>query len=204
MPTPAYIGNTDFRIVSVEEQAARNGPDGLTISLIGRSTALAVEFKKYVKGSVAAGYPYMYLDQKSSTDSGPVANIVLNYIGALDQTLRDGGRIDTSDSISRQSVTLTTNEDENVSFFYYAQQTTTRWMHYGSTAPLSPKFRVTVPTTVPTNQLFGPNPPNYTGKVKGSYKITGRLAQFDRPEIARGVYMVTESWDIQIEPVTTE
>lgn len=202
MPTPAYIGGTDFRIVGTEETSSRTGPSGLTITLKGRATALQSELLKYPAGSKPNGYNHMYLDTKSSTDRGPLSEIVLNYIGSLSNTLQEGGRISTSDSISRQSVSITTDEDENVSFFYYAQQTTTVWLYYGPFAPASPRYRISIPTTVPLNQLFGPNPSNFTGSIKGQYKIQGRLAQFDRPEVAPGVYVVTESWDVMIEPIS--
>ena len=203
MPTPSSVGTTDFRIISVDEKASRGGIDGLTIVLKGKATGLAAAFASYAKGDVASGYPYMYLEDKSSIDRGPVAEITLNYIGALTRTVANNGRIDTSDSISRQSVSLNTTDDEDVSFSYMAQQTTTRWIYYGDTPPQSPRFRITVPSTISVAQLFGPNPPKYTGSLAGRKEVVGRLSQFDRAEIARGVYLVTESWDIQIEPVST-
>jgi hypothetical protein len=203
MPTPLSRGNTDFREVSVREVANRSGMDGLTVILKGRQSALQAERNKWPKGAKYPGYPYMVLETKESEDKGAVCELVLNFVGLLNTQLPNNGKINTSDSISRQSVTLNTNADENVSFDYYAQQTTTRWMFYGVRGPTAPRFRAVVPTTIPIGQLFNPNPPNYTGSIVNRYKVVGRLAQFDKEELSAGVWMVVESWDIQVEPVST-
>jgi hypothetical protein len=203
MPTPLSRGNTDFREVSVREVANRSGMDGLTVILKGRQSALQAERNKWPKGAKYPGYPYMVLETKESEDRGAVCELVLNFVGLLNTTLPNNGKIDTTDSISRQSVTLNTNADENVSFSYYAQQTTTRWMFYGVRGPTAPRFRAVVPSSIPISQLFNPDPPNYTGSIVNRYKVNGRLAQFDRQEVSSGVWMVVESWDIQVEPVST-
>lgn len=202
MPTPLSVGNTDFREVSVREVVNRGSMDGLTVILKGRQSALQAARDAWPKGSRYPGYPYMVLETKESEDRSAVCELTLNFVGLINKILPDNGRIDTSDSISRQSVTLNTTDDENVSFSYYAQQSTTRWIYYGVRGPTAPRFRAVVPSSIPTTQLFGPDPPNYTGSITNRYKVEGRLAQFDRQEISPGVWMVVESWDIQVEPVS--
>jgi hypothetical protein len=201
MPTPTSVGNTDFREVSVSEIANRSGMDGLRVILKGRQSALQAERNKWPKGSKYPGYPYMILESKESEDRGSVCELTLNFIGLLDTFLPDNGRISTSDAISPQSITITTDEDENVTFVFNSQQSTTRWIHYGQ-APRSPKFRGIVPSAIPTNLLFSPNPPNYKGSKAGSYRPIGRLDEFSREEIAPNVWMVVETWTNTIEPVT--
>jgi hypothetical protein len=199
MPTSIGVGTTNFREVSVSETVNRQGVDSLTVSLRGKATGLQAVFDLYRRGSTYPGYPNMFLDSKSFDERGPVADIILNYIGFIDVTT-DNGLTDVEDSITDQSVTLTTDEDENVTFRYFCQSTTSRWIYRGASKPTSPKFRGVVPSEIPTNLLFQPNPPNYTGSIAGRYKPNGRLAQFTRTRIAPNVWAVVETWENFIEP----
>lgn len=200
MPTAASVGTTTFREISVEPVLNRSGMDSLTVILKGRSSALATEIANWTRGRTYPGYPTMYLETRSHVDRGPVAEITLNFIGLLSTASTENGAIDFEDSITRQSVSITTDEDENVNFQYYAQSTTTRWISRGPQIPTTPKFKGRVPTEVPVNALFAPDPPNYSGSIAGKYKGVGRLAQFTRSRVAPGVWMVVETWEIMVEP----
>lgn len=143
----------------------------------------------------------MYLETKDSIDRGPVAELTLNFIGFIDAT-SDNGVVDIEDSITSQSVTINTSDDENVSFRYFAQATTVRWIFRGKDLPVRPRFPGIVPSTIPTNLLFQPDPPNYKGSISGRYNPIGRLAQFTRTRLAPSVWAVVESWENLIEPVS--
>jgi hypothetical protein len=199
MPTPAGKGTTSFREVSVQETVSRSGMDGLTVVLKGIHSALSATKATWTRGKTYPGYPNMFLETKDSIDRGPVAELTLNFIGFIDATI-DNGVVDIEDSISEQSVTLNTDADENVSFKYFAQVTTVRWLYRGSAMPRTPKFPGVVPSSIPTNMLFQPDPPNYSGSISGRYEPVGRLAQFTRTRLAPSVWAVVESWENLIEP----
>jgi hypothetical protein len=199
MPTPVGKGTTTFREVSVQETVSRSGLDGLTVLLRGIHSGLATEKAKWKRGAKYTGYPNMYLETKDSIDRGPVAELTLNFIGYIDST-SDDGVVDIEDSISSQSVTINTTDDENISFRYFAQATTVRWIYRGSTSPTRPRFPGIVPSSIPTNLLFQPDPPKYTGSISGRYEPVGRLAQFARTRLAPSVWAVVESWENLIEP----
>ena len=202
MPTPINVGTTSFRAVSIEETVSKSSMDSLTVTLKGAASGLSTELAMWTRGKIYPGYSTMFLESKSSVDRGPVAEITLNFSGFLETTATENGLIDVEDSISRQSVTLNTSDDENVSFQYYAQSTTARWIYRGADMPRSPRFKATVPSSIPTNYLFQPDPPNYTGSIAGRYDSNGRLPQFWRSSIAPGFWAVVEQWEILIEPTT--
>jgi hypothetical protein len=201
MPTPVGKGTTTFREVSVQETVSRSGLDGLTVVLRGIHSGLTVEKKKWKRGASYTGYSNMYLETKDSIDRGPVAELTLNFIGFIDAT-SDNGVVDIEDSITSQSVTINTSDDENVSFRYFAQATTVRWIFRGKDLPVRPRFPGIVPSTIPTNLLFQPDPPNYKGSISGRYNPIGRLAQFTRTRLAPSVWAVVESWENLIEPAS--
>jgi len=201
MPTPIGKGTTTFREVSVQETVSRSGLDGLTVVLRGIHSGLATEKAKWKRGANYTGYKNMYLETKDSIDRGPVAELTLNFIGYIDST-SDNGVVDIEDSISSQSVTINTTDDENISFRYFAQATTVRWIYRGSESPARPRFPGVVPSSIPTNLLFQPDPPKYTGSISGRYEPVGRLAQFTRTRLAPSVWAVVESWENLIEPVS--
>lgn len=200
MPTPISVGTTTFREVSVQETLSKSGFDTLIVTLRGASSNLAAEKANWTRGRTYPGYPNMFLDTRDSVDHGPVSEINLVFQGFLNNVAADNGIVDATDDISRQSVTLNTDEDENVSFGFYAQVTTIRWMYRGNQMPMQPRFRTQVPSVIPTNLLFQPDPPNYEGKIAGRYKVRGRLSQFQRTRMAPGVWGVVESWENVIEP----
>jgi hypothetical protein len=202
MPTPIGKGTTTFREVSVQETVSRSGLDGLTVVLRGINSGLAAEKAKWKRGTRHTNYPNMYLETKDSIDRGPVAELTLNFIGYIDAT-SDNGIVDIEDSISSQSVTINTDADENISFRYFAQATTVRWIYRGIYSPTRPLFPGIVPSSLPTNLLFQPDPPKYTGSISGRYKPVGRLAQFTRTRLAPSVWAVVESWENLIEPVSS-
>lgn len=201
MPTSIGVGTTSFREVSIAENINRQGVDSLTVTLRGKATGLQAAFDGYKRGSTYTGYANMYLDSKSKEERGPVADIILNYIGFIDVT-GDNGVVEISDSISDQSVSLNTDADENVTFRYMGQSTTTRWIYRGIDKPMNPRFPGIVPSSISTNLLFQPDPPNYSGSISGRYKAVGRLMQFDRVRLAPSVWAVTETWANLIEPVS--
>jgi len=202
MPTPISKGNVAFREVSADETLNRSGLDSLSVVLRGARAGLAAERNKWQRGSKYAGYPNMFLETRSSLDKGPVAEITLNFVGSLSSQVFANGVIDRSDSITRQSVSLTTSTGENVSLQYFAQQNTTRWMSYSAQAPRSPRFGSVVPTSIPVTALFSPDPPNFKGSLSNAFQPVGRLAQFDRQELSPGVWMVVESWEVMVDPIS--
>jgi hypothetical protein len=200
MPTPLFLGNTNFREVETNPVVNRSGLDSLSVTLKGRSTALSSELANWPIGKTYPGYPNMFLDTRSTRDRGPVAEISLSFVGFIDSFSPENGLNEISDSITRQSVSLNTNEDENVTFQYFAQSTSYRWIHKGSQRPTTPKFRAIVPSTISTNQLFAPFPPKFTGSISNRYRVAGRLAQFDRTRLSPTVWAVVETWENLIEP----
>lgn len=200
MPTPLFLGNTDFREVETNPVVNRDGLDTLTVTRKGRSTALAAELLKWKMGATYPNYPDMYLQTRSTRDRGPISEISLSFVGFIDSFSPENGLNEVSDSITRQSVSLNTDDDENVSFQYFAQSTSYRWIHKGRLRPTTPKFRAIVPTTIPTNQLFAPFPPKFTGSISNRYRVAGRLAQFDRTRLSPTVWAVVETWENLIEP----
>lgn len=200
MPTPLGVGNTSFREVARAGVVNRQGMDSMTVTLRGKSTSLSATFDTYSRGEVDATESSMYLDTKSYEERGPVSDIILNYVGFLESTTGEA-RYEIDDSITEQSVTLATDTGENVAFRYFAQSTTHRWIHRGSAKPTTPRYRGIVPSSLPTNQLFNPVPPNYTGSIAGRYEATGRLAQFQRTQVAPSVWTVVETWENIIEPI---
>jgi hypothetical protein len=200
MSTPLYVGTTTFREVAANPVVNRNGLDTLTIVLRGKVADLAAQTLLWTRGISYTGYPNMFLDSKSTVDKGPVAEITLNFIGFIESGSLRNGLIDRKDGISRQSVTLNTDDDEDITFAYYSQTTTARWISRTAAIPQAPRFPATVPTTIPIAQLFAPYPPKYTGSISGRYKVEGRLSQFDRDELSPSVWSVVESWEILIEP----
>ena len=200
MPTPIYVGNVSFRVKSITPVVNRAGVDTLNVILQGSASLLSTEFATWTCGvSSYPSFPNMRLETKDYVDAGPLSTITLNFIGYISSTLPKNGFIGTSDGLSIQTVTLTTDDEESVTFYYMAQSTTTRWMYRGSSIPTSPRFRLQVPSTIPTNKLFSPNPASYTGSVSGRYRVIGNLSQFTRTDIAPNVWEVMETWETLIE-----
>ena len=206
MPAASYVGDTSFRELSRSEVVNKRSQDQLTYVIKGDLDDLAAETAIWTRGKVGTtiGYSNMYLQSKR-TDTGngsAFATITLNFEGYLSSTLSNPISID--DTYTLQSTTLVSDEldddgnPQNVQCQYYGQQTTTRWMSYGATAPTTPAYEGTVPGSIPTNTLFGHFPASYTGTLEKEY--AQRLAQFDRSEIADGVWAVSETWVIRIEP----
>lgn len=199
MPTPTGVGNTSFREVARNITVNRAGLDNMTVTLKGRSALLSATWNNYTRGKADSTYTSMFLDSKSYTDQGPVAEITLNYIGFVEPTTGTD-KIEVDDSITEQSVTLNTDADEDVTFRYFAQSTTTRWIYRGFGKPTKPKYRGTVPSSINIGNLFQPNPPKYEGSIAGRYKVEGRLAAFARTLIAPSVWAVVETWENYVEP----
>ncbi len=137
----------------------------------------------------------MYLESKSFTDQGPISEITLNYSGISSADPDAEGE----NSITLQSVTLTSDEGDNVTFSYFAQSSTTRWIAK-LRLPMQPKYRGQPPSSIPTEQLFNPSPPDYSGSIAGQYNAVQRLTSFTRSQVAPQVWVVTETWETMIEP----
>ena len=205
MPAANYIGDTSYRLFSYNETEGEE-LDTLSYVLKGNLTDLDTESGYWSRGKVGTsiGYPNMYLQSKNISAGGgsSFATITLNFTGFLTSELNNP--IDITDSITLQSVTLVSDEvdsegrDQNIQVQYMAQQTTTRWIYRGSSAPTAPRFPAIVPSEVAGGVLFGHYPAKYSGTLQK--KHVGRLNQFDRVELATGVWAVTETWSIRIEP----
>ena len=104
MPTPLFLGNTDFREVETNPVVNRTGLDSLSVTLKGRSTALATELLNWPMGVTYPGYPNMFLDTRSTRDRGPIAEISLSFSGFITSYVPENGLIDVDDQITRQSV----------------------------------------------------------------------------------------------------
>jgi hypothetical protein len=201
MPTAASVGTTSFRDYSVDPSKGFDGPDSLVVTRRGAVSGITAEVALWKRGARHATYRDMYLQTVSWQERGPVADVVLTYSGFIDSTDTDNGVIDLSDDVVEESVTLTTDANENVNFRYFAQTTTTRWIYRGPTAPPNPRFPGVVPTSLPVGFLRQPNPPNYTGSISGAYKLEGILAGFQRVRLAKSVWAVVETWKNLVEPV---
>ena len=204
MATAAYVGNTAFRTVRTEEFENSEGVDTLTVVREGAASGMDTESALWTRGKVGTslGYPNMYLQSKRvSQGKSALGQITLNFAGYLTSSLANP--ISIEDSTPLQSGTFTTDEtdadgrEQNVQAQFYAQSTTTRWIHRGPTAPTAPRYKAIVPTEVPTNTLFAHYPASYTGTLQT--KVEGRLVDFNRVELATGVWGVTETWMIRIE-----
>jgi len=201
MPTPTGVGTTTFREIARSITVNRTTMDSMTVTLKGRAALLSSTWNSYVVGSPDSTYSSMFLESKSFTDQGPAAEITLNYSGIAGSTPQAEGE----NSITLQSVSLTTDEDENVTFSYFAQSTTHRWIARGS-IPTLPRYQGQPPSQIPTEQLFRPTPSNYNGSIAGRYKPIQRLTSFTRTPIAssgspaNAVWLVTETWETLIEP----
>lgn len=201
MPTPLYVGLSDtYTEASVEEFVSRSDLDGLRVLLRGKYSRLDAQFARWNRGDFYPGYPNMALESKNKRKRGPIGEIELSFIGFISSVTPENGLVDIVDDITEQSVSLTSDADENVTWQYYGQQTTSRWVSRSVTKPTSPRFRAVVPTDIPTNFLFNPYPSNYTGSFKGSYKIRGRLSQFQRTRLSPKMWGVVETWINRIEP----
>lgn len=177
-----------------------DGPDSMLVTRRGAASGLTAEIALWRRGEAHSLYRNMYLQTISWSERGPVADVLLSYSGFVDATDSDNGVIDISDDIAEESVTLTTDEGENVNFRYFAQTTTTRWISRSSTLPPRPRFPGVVPTSLPVGLLRQPNPPDYTGSISGQYKLEGVLAGFQRVRLAKSVWAVVETWKNLVEP----
>lgn len=206
MPTGSYIGDTTIRTVSETEIEDSEGVDRLVIVRRGSLSAITTEKALWTRGrrAVFLGYPNMYLQTKR-TRTGEGSNfgeITLEFAGYLNNT--PNNPISVEDSISLQSGTYISDEkdkegnEQNVQANFMGQTTTTRWISYSLQAPKNPRYRSLVSSQVPTNILFGHYPASYKGNLKT--KLTGRLMNFDRVELAPGVWAVTETWVERVEP----
>ena len=208
MPTAASRGTTSFRDFSVDSAKGFDGPDTLTVTrrgAVGTANAqLNAELALWKRGAAHSTYKNMFLQTVSWQERGPVCDVVLNYLGFLDATDTDKGVIDITDDIAEESVTITTTTGENVSFRYFAQTATTRWISRSTTYPKRPKFPGVVPTSLPVGLLRQPNPPNFTGDIAGQYELEGVLAGFQRVRLAKTVWAVTETWKNLVEPKAAE
>lgn len=201
MPTPLYVGLSDtYTVAEITEDVSRPDMDMLRVLLRGKYSSLDAQFALWTRGMAYPGYANVSLDHKSKRKRGPIGEIDLIFIGFIEMSDPENGLIDIVDDITEQSVSLTSSADENVTWQYYGQQTTYRWVSRSTTKPASPKFRAIVPSTIQTNFLFNPYPSNYTGSFSDSYQIRGRLAQFQRTRIAPKLWSVTETWINRIEP----
>ena len=200
MSTPLYVGTTTFREVAANPVVNRSGLDTLTIVLRGKVSDLAAQTLLWTRGISYTGYPNMFLDSKSTVDKGPVAEITLNFIGYIESASSENGLISRSSEIVLSSVTLNTRDDEDVTFSYRSQVTTSGWISRTAAAPLAPRFPIAVPTGIPIAMLFSPYPPKYTGSLTGRYAVTGNLESFLTDRLAPSVWAVTERWQIAIQP----
>lgn len=196
MPTPVGVGNTNFRETGRNLTVNRTSVDNMTVTLKGRAALLSSSWASFQVGQPDSIYGSMYLESKSFTEEGPVGEISLNYVGISGSE----SEVEFENSISLQSVTITTDEDESVTFSYFGQSSTTRWISKSGSIPTSPGYPGQPPSQIPTEMLFKPVPPNYNGSIAGRYKASMRLSAFTRTSIAPGVWAVVETWETMIEP----
>ena len=206
MANPTYIGSTGFRTHSINEVENSEGVDSLRVELTGDLNSLDAESALWTRGRSAAslGYPNMYLQSKSVSQGGgqPFATISLEFAGFLSSSLSNP--IGKDDSLTIQSGSFTTDEtdedgnDVTVQASFYAQQTTFTWIYRGLQAPRSPRYPAVVPSDVNTSTLFNKFPPKYPGTIQ--VKIVGILSSFNRNELATGVWAVSETWVVRMEP----
>lgn len=196
MPTPVGVGNTTFREIGRNLTINRTSVDNMTVTLKGRAALLSTTWASYQVGQPDSVYNSMYLESKSFTDQGPAAEITLNYVGiAVSEA-----NVEFENSISLQSVTLNTDADESVTFSYFGQSSTTRWIANSPIIPSSPRYPGQPPSEIPTEMLFKPVPAKYEGSIAGKYKASMRLSAFTRTLISPGVWAVVETWETMIEP----
>jgi len=198
MSSPSYIGNTAWRTVSTEEDIDSEGLDTGTIVRRGDTSGSDSEWNSYDRGDTATsfGYSSMYLQRKHRSQSGNFDEVRLTYQGFASGAYSNP--VDTSDSITQQATSLVSSSGENVQVKFMAQQTTTRWLYQGRSAPKQPQYPSVVPSDIAVGMLFDPHPATYSGTLQ--YVVRGRLMTFDRQELATGVWAVVESWVIRVEP----
>jgi len=201
MPTPISVANTAFREVSVQETKNRGGMDSVSIRLRGAASALSSARAAYRRAGQYGTYKTMAIETIDSTDSGPVAEINLTLLGFIDAIDSKNGVVAVTDDISGQSVTINTDASENITFNYFAQTTSVRYISRTKDAPRNTRYPGVVPSSIATGTLFQPNPPKYTGSISGRYKLVGRLISFQRERVADNVWAVAETWANLIEPV---
>lgn len=201
MPTATNTGTVTFREVSKSEGVNFDGSDSLTVRLRGASSLIDAASASWTRYKTYPGYPDMYLTSKTVNDRGPVSEIELTFTGFIESLSPNSGLLSVDDDISLQSVQLTSDEDENVSFFYYATTTTYRWVSRGESKPERPRFSISVPTDIPVGFLFNPSPPNYNGSTTSAYSTGARLIQFKRTRITPELWIVDETWQLKVEPV---
>ena len=208
MADPTYIGNTSFRTFSVVENENSESSDTLTVILRGGLDQLNIvnDLWKRGRSGTTLGYPNMFLQTKIVNSGGgqPFAEITLNFEGFLAATFDNPVSIEDSLTIQTGSF-LTDKPDENGNYVtvqasFYAQQTSVSWIHRGRNAPREPKYPAVVPSDVPTETLFNKVPPKYNGNLQVAN--VGLLAGFTRSELATGIWAVTETWIVRMEPTS--
>lgn len=201
MATPTNIDDCSFRVTSQSWGVSFDGADTLTEIQKGAASLLSAADASFTRYSTHGTYTSMYLINKRVDDRGPVAQITLEYLGKKETLDPNSGLIDIVDDVAESSVQLVSDEGENVSFKYYAQQVTYRWMSRQTATPTLPKFSLNVPTSIPTGFLFAPSPAKYDGSFATSYAINARLAGFRRTRLAPELWAVSETWRLVIEPL---
>lgn len=201
MATPTNIDDCSFRVVAQSWGVNFDGADTLTEVQKGAASFLTAADSSFVRFSTHTTYPNMYLINKTVEDRGPVAQITLQYIGVKESFSPDSGLVSVVDDILDSSVQLVSDEEESVSFKYFAQATTYTWLSRSSTQPTDAKYGFTAPTDIPTGYLYAPSPPSYNGSFASSYTINTRLNQFNVTRIVPSLWRVVETWKVIIDPV---
>ena len=201
MATPTNIDDCSFRVVGQVWGVNFDGADTLTEIQRGAASLLSAADASFVRYSTHSTYTNMYLISKTVEDRGPVAQIVLEYIGVKESFSPDSGLVSVVDDIMDSSVQLVSDQDENVSFKYFAQATTYTWISRSSTQPTDAQYGFTAPTDIPTGFLYAPSPASYDGSFSSSYTINTRLNQFNVTRIVPSIWRVVETWKLVIEPV---
>lgn len=205
MATGTYIGNTSYRVVNELPMEDSRGVDTLQVTLRGDLDDYDTTFDSWTRGKVATslGYSNMYLQQKRGQKGGSnFGTIDLQFWGFLTST--ESNPIGTTSDVVLQSTTLVSDENDsngdaqNVQVSYYTDQTITRWIYRGLSAPTGPRYPLTVPNEVANGILFNHYPASYTGTLLK--KHVGRLTGFSREELSTGVWGVVETWVNRVEP----
>ena len=206
MADPTYIGNTSFRTFSVVENENSESSDTLTVVRRGDLVELYTVNEAWIRGSsgTTLGYPNMFLQTKSVRSGGgqPFAEITLNFEGFLVATFSNP--INIEDSLTIQSGSFVSDQldlegnEVTVQASFYAQQTSISWIHRGKNAPTAPQYPAIVPAEINTSTLFNKQPPTFDGSLQ--VKNVGLLAGFTRSELATGIWAVTETWIVRMEP----
>jgi hypothetical protein len=209
MATPLFKGTTSFRLISEDDAENRSGLDRYTAVFQGEYADLDAEKAKWPRGTSTAstlGHSNMRLvSMRSAQPQSPFATLTLEFEGFLSNTT-SSEPIDITDAISLQAVTLVSDEtdadgnDVNVQVQYYAQTTTSRWIHYGTNQPLRPKYPTVLQSEIDSSAIFNPYPAKYPGSLQ--YRTLGILSEFRRERIVPGVWAVVETWTNRIEPKT--